>query len=104
MYLNLKNNVKVHYEDAASSVIKCLENPEKVGKEIFLVSDGVAITKKEIVEVAVNKFGTEFTFAGSEEVDGKVYKIDKIIQMLNWRPKHSSFKESMMRQLEKMIQ
>ena len=92
----------MHYEDAAACVIKCLENPEKVGKEIFLVSDGVAITKKEVVEVAVGSYGTEFTFAGVEEVDGKVYKTDKIRKTLNWTPKHSSFKESMRKEIEKI--
>ena len=84
--------------------MKCLENPEKVAKEIFLVSDGVAMTKKEVVEVAVGNYGTEFTFADVEEVDGKVYNIDKIKKALNWKPQHISFKNSMMQEIGKLQQ
>jgi len=93
---------QVHYEDAASSAVRCLENPAKVGREIFLVSDGVPMTKKEVVSVAVNSYGTEMTFSDVEEVDGKVYNIEKIRKTLNWKPKHPSFKNSMMQEIEKM--
>eukprot|EP00092_Neocalanus_flemingeri_P038517 GFUD01041935.1.p1 GENE.GFUD01041935.1~~GFUD01041935.1.p1 ORF type:complete len:279 (+),score=79.95 GFUD01041935.1:34-870(+) len=90
----------VHYEDGARAVVKCLENPGKVGNEVFLVSDGVPVSRQEIVDAANEneKFagkGEFVTFTGGEDVDGKKYNSGKIRSMVGWEPSHKSFRDFM---------
>ena len=80
----------IHYDDAASSVIKCLENPEKVKGQIFLVSDGVPISRQEIVNAAgaSSKYSgmhSKVKFTGGEDIDGKKYDSTKIRTLLDWK-------------------
>ena len=85
----------VHYEDAAIAFLKCLENPDKIGGEVFLVSDGAPMSRQEIVDadpeqdLFVGK-GEAVIFTGGEEVDGKKYKSQKIRNMLGWEPSYKS--------------
>jgi len=90
----------VHYEDAARAVVKCLENPEKVGGEVFLVSDGVPMSRQEIADAAAEHEmfagkGEAVTFTGGEEVDGKKYNSQKSRKMLGWEPRYQSFADFM---------
>eukprot|EP00090_Calanus_glacialis_P046576 TRINITY_DN9220_c0_g1_i1.p1 TRINITY_DN9220_c0_g1~~TRINITY_DN9220_c0_g1_i1.p1 ORF type:complete len:270 (-),score=82.18 TRINITY_DN9220_c0_g1_i1:118-927(-) len=90
----------VHYEDGARAVVKCLENPGKVGGEVFLVSDGVPMSRQEIVDAAseCNMLCGEanaVTFTGGDEVDGKKYNSGKIRNMLGWEPTYKSFGDFM---------
>lgn len=90
----------VHYEDGARAVVKCLENTGKVGGEVFLVSDGVPMSRQEIVDAANEneKYAGKaesVTFTGGEEVDGKKYNSGKIRSMVGWEPSHKSFREFM---------
>ena len=36
-------------QDAADAIVCCLENPDKVGVEVFLVGDGVPFSRNEII-------------------------------------------------------
>jgi len=90
----------VTYEDAALAVVKTLENPDKVGGEIFLVSDGVPISRQEIVNAAAeNKIyagkNDAVEFTGGEGVDGKKYNSGKIRKLLGWEPKYETFRDFM---------
>ena len=72
----------VHDEEAARAVGECLENPEKVGGEVFLVSDGVPMSRQEIADAAAEHEmfagkGEAVTFTGGEEVDGKKQSEDQ---------------------------
>ena len=72
----------VHYEDAAIAFLKCLENPDKIGGEVFLVSDGAPMSRQEIVDAAAEHEmfagkGEAVTVTGGEEVDGKKQSEDQ---------------------------
>ena len=90
----------MHYEDAARAVVKCLENPEEVGGEVFLVSDGVPMSRQEIADAAAEHEmfagkGEAVAVTGGEGVDGKKYNSQKIRNMLGWEPNHQSFADFM---------
>jgi len=78
----------LHYEDAARAVVKCLEQPEKIRGEIFLVSDGAPITRQEIASAAGVAGKVHFT--GADDVDGKKYNTGKIRNTLGWQPIYPS--------------
>jgi len=86
----------VHYEDAARAVVKTLENPNKVAGEVFLVSDGAPISRREIVDAATEHEiyagkGDAVEFTGGEGVDGKKYNSQKIRKLLGWEPNFKTF-------------
>merc|ERR1712066_597825 len=81
----------LHYEDAARAVVKCLQLPEKVRGEIFLVSDGAPVTRQEIVSAAGVAAKVQFT--GPDNVDGKKYNTSKIKNTLGWQPNYPSLAE-----------
>lgn len=90
----------VHYEDAAEAVIKCLQNPDKVRGEIFLVSDGVPVSRRDIASAAANsprysQSSGNVKFTGGEDVDGKKYNSSKIRNATGWAPKYPSFADFM---------
>jgi len=90
----------VHYKDASSAVVRCLENPTKVSGEVFLVSDGSPISRQDIVNAACchEKFAgkaSEVKFTGDDTVDGKKYVSAKIRSLLGWKPEYNSFKDFM---------
>ena len=89
----------IHYEDAAEVVVKCFQNPQKVGGETFLVSDGVPISRQNIAASASTsqKYSGAGAvhFTGGDAVDGKKYNTDKVRKVLDWVPKYSSFDDYM---------
>ena len=90
----------IHYEDAAGAVVKCLQNPAQVRGEIFLVSDGVPMSRREIAAAAASsprysESSGKVMFTGGEEVDGKKYNSSKIRNVLGWAPKYASFADFM---------
>lgn len=80
----------LHYEDAAEAVLAALDRPAEARGQVFLVSDGVPLTRQQIA-VAASGGSSQVVFTGGGGVDGKVYDTSKICQRLEWRPKHSSF-------------
>lgn len=89
----------IHYDDAAECVLACLSNRSKATNQVFLVSDGAPISRKEICEAASknpnysDKGPVKFT--GEEDVDGKQYCSDKIRKTMDWKPIYPSFVEFM---------
>ena len=81
----------LHYEDAAEAVVKCLQQPDKVRGERFLVSDGSPVSRQEIVSVAGVADRVEFT--GGDDIDGKRYNTNKIRTTLGWEPTYASIRE-----------
>ena len=79
----------LHYQDAARAVVKCLEQPDRIRGEIFLVSDGAPVTRQEIVSAAGVSDRLQFT--GGDGVDGKKYNSSKIRNTLGWKPNYNSF-------------
>jgi len=79
----------LHYEDAAQAVLKCLEHPHKIRGELFLVSDGVPVSRKQIVSAAGVADKAQFT--GDNAIDGKKYDICKFRTTLGWLPIYPSF-------------
>jgi len=85
----------IHYDDAAACVVACLKNSAKANNQVFLVSDGVPVSRKDICEAALknptysDKEQVEFT--GSEDVDGKKYCSDKVRKIVGWKPMYPSF-------------
>jgi len=89
----------VHYEDAGEAVLSCLNSPAKVNGQVFLVSDGVPISRRDILAaVRGSKLYSDMpdvSFTGGEGVDGKLYDSTKIRTTLQWKPKHASFDQFM---------
>ncbi len=88
----------IHYDDAASTVVNALLVPEKSGfsDRVFLVSDGVPISRKEICMAALkNPVYSGLTcpvFTGdSDLIDGKKYDVSKVKAILFWKPVFKSF-------------
>ena len=86
----------IHYEDAAEAVIACLEAPEVARGQVFLVADGVPVSRQDIATAAAfhpkyrdSSEGVRFT--GGPGTDGKKYNCQKIRSMLGWKPKHESY-------------
>ena len=81
----------LHYEDAAGAVVRCLQHPEKVRGERFLVSDGTPVSRQEIVSTAGVADRVQFT--GGDDIDGKRYDTTKIRTTLGWEPTYASLRE-----------
>ena len=86
----------VHYEDAASAVVRALEL--NLAGELLLVSDGAPMSRRDICRAALAhpKFaeGKCPDFGGSG-VDGKKYDTAKVRATLDWLPKYKSFRAFM---------
>eukprot|EP00434_Breviolum_minutum_P024027 symbB.v1.2.021204.t1/scaffold1803.1/size100779/3 len=91
----------VHYEDAASAVVSALEAKKP---EVYVISDGVPISRREICTAAVQSkhFAGKAmpTFEAPAELPmggahGKRLDASKARQQLGWRPKFGSFAEYM---------
>ena len=92
----------VHYDDAARCVILSLLNSNKTEtKKLFLVSDGVPMTRQNICEAALkcnmykNKVMPKFN-GDKDAVDGKQYNASLVSETLEWKPKFQSFETFMM--------
>lgn len=72
-------------------MVRCLQHPEKVRGERFLVSDGNPVSRQEIVSVAGVADRVEFT--GGDDIDGKRYNTNKIRTTLGWEPTYASIRE-----------
>jgi nucleoside-diphosphate-sugar epimerase len=83
----------VHYEDAAAAVMAAVRQPNAARGQVFLVADGVPLTRQEFVRAARDGSGVVFT--GGEGVDGKSYSCEKIRQQLGWNPRYRSFQAFM---------
>ena len=81
----------LHYEDAAGAVVSCLQHPDRVRGQRFLVSDGTPVSRQEIVSAAGVADRVQFT--GGEEIDGKRYNTTKIRTTLGWEPTYASIGE-----------
>ena len=95
----------LHYEDAAEAVVACLEAPDQVRGQVFLVADGSPVSRKDIAAAAAlhpryrdSSGGVSFT--GGQGVDGKKYKCDKIRTTLGWKPKYERFANFMKERAE----
>ena len=86
----------IHYEDAAEAVIACLEAPEVARGQVFLVADGVPMSRQDIAAAAAfhpryRDSSERVRFTGGPGTDGKKYNCQKIRSMLGWKPKHESY-------------
>ena len=86
----------IHYEDAAEAVVTCLEAPGCVRGEVFLVADGVPVSRQDIAAAAAlhpryRDSSESVRFTGAQGVDGKKYNCQKIRTKLGWKPKHESY-------------
>lgn len=77
----------LHYDDAARAVVKCLQNPSKIEREVFLVADGYPMYIQDIANVT----GIDVQFTGGEGIAGKIYDISKIKTELEWEPECPKF-------------
>ena len=89
----------VHYEDAASAVAAALVaqlEGRTEGGEVFLATDGVPISRKDMVDVCLGspKYeGAMPAFAADDTSVGKRMDNPKTRERLGWEPKHASFAE-----------
>ena len=90
----------IHYDDAARCVFNALSTPLTGEKHLFLVSDGVPISRLSICEAAL-KFPPYCnrmvpSFSGDPAViDGKKYQTLLVRNTFKWTPKFQSFAEFM---------
>mmetsp|Transcript_4402 Transcript_4402/g.7064 ORF Transcript_4402/g.7064 Transcript_4402/m.7064 type:complete len:323 (+) Transcript_4402:61-1029(+) len=88
----------IHYEDAALLVISAIEKGR--GAKIYIGSDGVPITRKEICDAALlndaykGKKTPKFLKPSSKN-DGKIYDMTRTFSELSWVPRYASFQEYM---------
>lgn len=90
----------IHYDDAAKCVIKALLKSTNKSDNLFLVSDGVPISRENICKSALNcevyKERTIPKFTGENDiVNGKKYNISLISKTLDWKPQYESFHDFM---------
>ena len=83
-------------------MVRCLQRAAAVRGEVFLVSDGVPVSRRNIAAAAAlhpayRESAGAVTFTGGEEVDGKKYDSSKIRKVLGWSPKYDSFASFMER-------
>jgi len=93
----------VHYDDAATLVLKALEaDGAKVAGKVLLAADCVPISRYEICEAAkrdpayAEKDIPDFT--SNEGPRGKRYDNSYTRELLHWKPMHVSFAEYMAKQ------
>ena len=73
----------IHYEDAAEAVIACLAAPGVVRGQVFLVADGVPVSRQDIAAAAAfhpryRDSSEAVRFTGGQGTDGKKYNCQKI--------------------------
>ena len=82
----------LHYDDAARAIILALEKPTP---GVFVLSDGVPITRENINAAAVAcpdyEKCTIPKFVGSPNVEGKTLDSTKFRETFNWTPEFKSF-------------
>lgn len=86
----------IHYDDGADAVVQLLL--KGLRKEIYLLSDGIPVTREEICQSALKNpmFSTSSMPVFQESnVDGKTYDSSKFKKSLNWNPKFPSFDKFM---------
>jgi len=90
----------IHYDDAASCILATLLKPLSDAKRLFLVSDGVPISRQAICEGALkcpaylDKNLPKFT-GDPNTINGKKYDTSLICKTFEWTPKFKSFAEFM---------
>lgn len=84
----------VHYDDAASMVVACLE-ASNVGRRLFLAADGAPMTREHICRVSLeHPMFSEYsmpTFDGVGPVAVKKYENVVSREALGWSPQYASF-------------
>lgn len=97
----------VHYEDAAGAMVAALDHGEQVRGETFLVGDGVPVSRREIIEAALQTphFASMPAPKWQESQDeprrcGKVYDTRRARETFSWTPLYESFTSFMAAQLE----
>lgn len=89
----------IHYDDGADCVVKALLHTPTDTNQLFLVSDGIAISRVEICRAAIKcpvYSGKDVpVFQGDETVDGKRYNTALVSNVLAWSPRFKSFAEFM---------
>lgn len=89
----------VHYEDAASAVAAALVAQLKgatEGGEVFLATDGVPISRRDMVQACLDsgKFeGAMPAFAAEDDSLGKRVSNPRTRERLGWEPAYASFAE-----------
>jgi hypothetical protein len=90
----------LQYDDAAGACVAALLAEERVVEnQVFLISDGHPLTRRQICESALKASvyqGVSMPkFAASDGKPGKVYDGSWSNQQLQWKPKHESFDQFM---------
>jgi nucleoside-diphosphate-sugar epimerase len=90
----------VHYEDAAAAVVDTLKaqlDGVTEGGEVFLATDGVPITRKDMVEACLvcpaYEGGSMPEFTAESDASGKSMTNPLTREKLGWEPVHASFAE-----------
>lgn len=91
---------QLHYDDAACACIAALlVDRNVVEKQVFLISDGNPLTRRQICEstrkAAVYRDMTMPSFGSSDGKPGKVYDGSWSNDKLQWKPKYASFDKYM---------
>jgi nucleoside-diphosphate-sugar epimerase len=88
---------QLHYDDAAGAVLAALSaDPSSVSGNVFLISDGHPMTRKEICESAMKNNQYEGVampkFLGTDnDPIGKIYDGSASNKALKWDPRYESF-------------
>ena len=90
----------IHYDDAARCIIKALLTSFESNNQLFLVSDGVPMSRQSICEAALKcpLYHSKIlpTFLGDPScIDGKQYQTSLVCNKLGWTPMFRSFAEFM---------
>ena len=91
----------ISYEDAASCVTRLLRRGGKgvITKEVFLVSDGTPMSRREICEAALKHPSFQGRvmpeYIQGTRGRGKVYDSTKVRERIGWVPMYPSFEEFM---------
>ena len=102
----------VHYDDAAKCVLEALlktpDQDKNSSPKLFLVSDGVPISRENICKAALKCpiYGDRCIpkFTGDENnIDGKAYDTSLAHKVLDWKPHFGSFAEFMSNHFDEEI-
>ena len=92
---------QLHYDDAAGAVLAALNaGPSIVNGNVFLISDGNPMTRKEICESALKNEKYQeadmpkFLGTGNDPI-GKIYDGSASNKALKWDPRYKSFEAFM---------
>jgi nucleoside-diphosphate-sugar epimerase len=84
----------IYVEDVVDAYVKLVENIDKTKGDVFNVGTGETMNQEDMTKLIIKLSGKNIspvykTKESIGEIDSQTLNIDKIMKIIDWKPKHS---------------